>query len=162
VNTLPITKDEHLALIVSGTPDFEPDTKQSYSNTGYFLLGLILEKITGKSYAEVLEEKITSKIELNDTYLTTGNIDANKNEALTYIQFGGDWKPVPETHPTMLFSAGAIVSTPGDMAKFIQACLKESWFQKTLDHMKTKRTAKVWNGDIHVRRQNVLRAHGRG
>ena len=101
-----------LALIVKGTPDFEPDTKHSYSNSGYFLLGLILEKITGKSYAEALKERITSKIGLKDTYLATGNINVNKNEALTYIHFGGDWKPVTETHPSILFSAGAIVSTP--------------------------------------------------
>ncbi len=140
ISTLPITKDEHLALIVKGTPDFEPDTKRSYSNSGYFLLGLILEKITGKSYGEALEERITSKIGLNGTYLTTGNIDVNKNEALTYIHFGGDWKPVTETHPTLLFSAGAIVSTPGDMAKFIQALFEGKLVSKdTLDHMKTMR-----------------------
>ena len=121
VNTTPMTKDEMLALIVKGTPDFEPDTKHSYSNSGYFLLGLILEKLTGKSYEEALEERITSKIGLKDTYTATGNIDVNKNEALTYIHFGGDWKQVPETHPSILFSAGAIVSTPNDLAKFIQA-----------------------------------------
>ena len=51
VNTIPMTKDEMLALIVKGTPDFEPDAKHSYSNSGYFLLGLILEKVTGKPYA---------------------------------------------------------------------------------------------------------------
>ena len=140
INTLPMTKDEHLALIVKGTPDFEPDTKQSYSNSGYFVLGLILEKISGKSYAEVLEERITSKIGLNGTYLTTGNIDVNKNESLTYIHFGGDWKPVTETHPTILFSAGAIVSTPGDMAQFIQALFEGKLVSKdTLDLMKTMR-----------------------
>src|SRR6266536_1667158 len=107
MSTIPITKDEMLALIVKGTPDFEPDTKHSYSNSGYFLLGLILEKVTGKPYDRALEERIPSKIGLKDTYLTTGNIDVNKNEALTYIHFGGDWKPVTETHPTILFSAGA-------------------------------------------------------
>jgi CubicO group peptidase (beta-lactamase class C family) len=140
VSTIPMGKDEMLALIVKATPDFEPDTKQSYSNSGYFLLGLILEKITGKSYAEALEERITSKIGLKDTYLTTGNIDVNKNEALTYIHFGGDWKPVTETHPTILFSAGAIVSTPGDMAKFIQALFEGKLVSReTLDQMKTMR-----------------------
>ena len=87
VNTTPITKDEMLALIVKGTPDFEPDTKHSYSNSGYFLLGLILEKVTGKPYEEALKERITSKIGLKDTYIATGNIDVNKNEALTYIQY---------------------------------------------------------------------------
>jgi D-alanyl-D-alanine carboxypeptidase len=141
VSTIPMRKDEMLALIIKATPNFEPDTKQSYSNSGYFLLGLILEKITGKSYAEALEERIASKIGLKDTYLTTGNIDVNKNEALTYTHFGGgDWKPVTETHPTVLFSAGAIVSTPGDMAKFIQALFEGKLVSReTLDQMKTMR-----------------------
>src|SRR5688572_18766694 len=46
VNAIPMAKDEMLALIVKATPAFEPDTKQSYSNAGYYLLGLIIEKIT--------------------------------------------------------------------------------------------------------------------
>lgn len=44
VNTIPVTKDEMLALIVKTTPDFEPDTKRAYSNSGYQILGIILEK----------------------------------------------------------------------------------------------------------------------
>src|SRR5499426_460659 len=78
----PITKDEMLALIVNGTPEFEPDTKNSYSNSGYFLLGLILEKLIAKPYAEALEKRINSKLWLKDTYLATGRIDVNKGEAL--------------------------------------------------------------------------------
>jgi len=121
IHTLPMTKEEHLALIAKATPDFEPDTKQSYSNSGYFLLNLILEKITGKSYAEALQARITSKIGLKDTYTTTENIDVNKNESLTYIHFGGDWQQAPETHPSIAYGAGQIVSTPNDLAKFILA-----------------------------------------
>jgi CubicO group peptidase (beta-lactamase class C family) len=140
ISTLAMTKDEMLELIVKATPDFEPDTKRSYSNSGYFLLGLILEKITGRSYAEALEERIAAKIGLKGTYLATGTIDVNKNEALTYIHFGGDWKPVNETHPSILFSAGAITSTPLDMAKFIQALFEGKLVSKdTLEQMKTMR-----------------------
>jgi D-alanyl-D-alanine carboxypeptidase len=140
VNTIPMARDEMLALIAKGTPDFEPDTNHRYSNSGFLLLGLILEELTGKPYGEALEERITSKIGLNDTYVATGNIDVNKNEALTYIHFGGDWKQVPETHPSILFSAGAIVSTPGDMAKFIQALFDGKIISKEgLDRMKTIR-----------------------
>ena len=129
-----------LALIVKGTPDFEPDAKHSYSNSGYFLLGLILEKLTGKPYGEALEERITSKIGLADTYTATGSIDVNKNESLTYIHFGGDWKQVRETHPSILFGAGAIVSTPNDLAKFIQALFDGKIVSKeNLDQMKTIR-----------------------
>ncbi len=141
VNTTPMTIDEHLALIVKATPDFEPDTKSLYSNSGYFLLGLIIEKLTGKSYEAALQEKIVSKIGLKDTYIATGNIDVNKNESLTYFMIpGGDWKRVPETHPSLLFSAGAITSTPNDLAKFIQALFDGKLVSKeTLDQMKTMR-----------------------
>lgn len=141
VNTTPMTKDEHLALIVKATPDFEPDTKSLYSNSGYFLLGLIIEKLTGKSYEETLQKKIASKIGLKDTYTATGNIDVNKNESLTYFIIpGGDWKQVPETHPSLLFGAGAIVSTPNDLAKFIQALFDGKLISKeSLNQMKTMR-----------------------
>ncbi|HEY5746260.1 MAG TPA: serine hydrolase domain-containing protein, partial [Chryseolinea sp.] len=141
VNTIPMTKDEHLALIVKATPDFEPDTKSLYSNSGYFLLGLIIEKLTGKSYEAALQEKIATKIGLKDTYIATGNIDVNKNESLTYFMIpGGDWKQVPETHPSILFSAGAIVSTPNDLAKFIQALFDGKIVSKEgLDQMKMMR-----------------------
>jgi D-alanyl-D-alanine carboxypeptidase len=140
VHTIPMAKDEMLALIVKGTPDFEPGEKHRYSNSGYQLLGLILEQVTGKSYADALEERITSKIGLRDTYLATGNIDVSKNEALTYIHFGGDWKQHSETHPSILFSAGAIVSTPGDLAKFIQALFELKLIsQESLNAMKTIR-----------------------
>jgi D-alanyl-D-alanine carboxypeptidase len=116
-----VTKDELLAVISKGTPDFEPNAKQRYSNSGYLVLGLILEKLTGKPYEEILKKRIASKIGLKDTYTATGNIDVNKNEALTYMNLGGNWKQVPETHPSLLFSAGAIVSTPNDLTKFIKA-----------------------------------------
>jgi D-alanyl-D-alanine carboxypeptidase len=140
VSTIPIGKDEMLALIVKAAPDFEPDARRQYSNSGYFILGLILEKVTGKTYDRALEERIASKLGLKETYLATGNIDVSKSEALTYIHFGGDWKPVSETHPTLLFSAGAIVSTPADMAKFIQALFEGKLVSKeTLNQMKTIR-----------------------
>jgi D-alanyl-D-alanine carboxypeptidase len=141
VNTTPITKEEHLGLIVKATPDFEPDTKSLYSNSGYFLLGLIIEKLTGKSYETALYEKISKKIGLKDTYTANGNIDVNKNESLTYFIIpGSDWKQVPETHPSLLFGAGAIVSTPYDLAKFILALFDGKIVSKeSLDQMKTMR-----------------------
>ena len=121
VHTTPITKDEILALIGKAAPAFAPDSKFQYSNSGYFLLGLIVEKVTGKSYADALEEMINSKIGLKDTYTATGSIDVNRRESLTYIHTGSEWKQVPETHPSILFGAGQIVSTTNDLARFIRA-----------------------------------------
>jgi CubicO group peptidase (beta-lactamase class C family) len=139
-STQPITKDEMLALIVKAPPDFEPDTKHLYSNSGYFLLGLILEKVTGQTYAQALEERICSKIGLKDTYTATGSIDVSKNESLTYINTGSDWKQGPQTHPSILFGAGQIISTPNDMAKFIAALFDGKIVSsQSVDQMKTMR-----------------------
>ena len=136
----PVTRDEMLALIVKGTPEFEPDTKNSYSNSGYYLLSLILEKVTGKSYDQVLEQRINSRIGLADTYLATGRIDVNKGEALTYENTGSDWKLWKqgfETDPSIGFQ---LISTPGDMAKFIQSLFDLKLIsQESLDQMKTMR-----------------------
>jgi CubicO group peptidase (beta-lactamase class C family) len=137
---MPITKDEMLALVASGTPLFEPGTQHSYSNSGYFLLGLILERVTGKSYAEALEERIASRIRLKDTYVATGSIDVSKNESLTYLNTGSDWKQGTETHPSVLFGAGQIVSTPNDLARFAQALFDLRLLSRaSLDLMTTMR-----------------------
>ncbi|HEX9959296.1 MAG TPA: serine hydrolase domain-containing protein, partial [Pyrinomonadaceae bacterium] len=118
--TNPITKDEMVAVIAKSKPDFEPDAKYAYSNSGYFLLGMLVEKLTGKSYGEALRKRITSKLGLKDTYAGTGSIDVNKNESFSY-RYVRDWEQQPETHSSILFGSGAIISTPNDLVRFIQA-----------------------------------------
>jgi len=138
--TEPMTIDELLALITKGEPDFEPGTQNRYSNSGYFLLGLIIEKVTGKTYAENLKERITSKLGMKETYTATSPIDVRNNEAQTYMSLGGEWKTVPETHPSNLFGAGFIVSTPADLAIFIQSLFDLKLIpQASLSLMKTMR-----------------------
>ncbi len=163
VNTTPITKDEMFALIAKATPDFEPDSKHSYSNSGYFLLGLILEKLTGKPYEEALKERITSKIGLKDTYTATGSIDVNKNESLTYFNLGGEWKQHSETHPSILFGGGQIVSTPNDLAKFIQALFDGKIVSKeSLDQMKTMRDGEGLGMEPHTFAGKAFYGHAGG
>jgi CubicO group peptidase (beta-lactamase class C family) len=77
--------------------------------------------VTGKSYREAVQERITSRLALNDTYVATSAIDVSKGETLAYQYFPAGWKQREETHATLLFSGGAIVSTPYDMVKFIEA-----------------------------------------
>ncbi len=116
----PRTQAEVVAKIAEGKPDFEPDSRHRYSNAGYVLLGYIVEKAGGKPYQEALKERISSRAGLKDTYLGTGNTDPGKNEALSYSQIGG-WKEAAELHLSVPAGAGAILSTPADMAKFIHA-----------------------------------------
>ncbi|MFD2571858.1 serine hydrolase domain-containing protein [Spirosoma soli] len=131
-----MTKDELLALVVNSKPDFEPDAKDAYSNTGFQLLGMLIEKLTGQSYQEALQERITSKIGLKDTYLAMGNIDVNKNECFSY-RYYLDWKQEPQTHASLLFGSGALISTPADLATFIQTLFNLKLVSKeSLDQMK--------------------------
>ena len=133
----PRTKDEVVARIAQGQPDFEPDAMHRYSNAGYVLLGYVLEKAGGKPYSEALKERITSKIGLKDTYLGIGNTDAGKNESFSYRYIGG-WKEAAELDFSVPGGAGSILSTPTDMTKFIQALFDLKLVsQDSLNQMKT-------------------------
>jgi len=135
----PRTREEVVARIAQGQPDFEPDAMHRYSNAGYILLGYIVEKAGGKPYQEALKERITSKIGLKDTYAGAGNTDPSKNEALSYIYIGG-WKEAAELEFSVVAGAGSILSTPTDMTKFIQALFDLKLVsQNSLNQMKTMR-----------------------
>ena len=114
------THDEMIALVAKGKPAFEPGEKYGYSNSNYLALGYIVEKVTGKPYEVALKERITSKIGLKDTYVGTGMTEVNKNEGLSY-RYGRDWDQVSETHMSIPGGAGAVISTPNDLVKFIEA-----------------------------------------
>jgi CubicO group peptidase (beta-lactamase class C family) len=116
----PRTKDETLAFIAKGTPDFEPGEKRSYSNAGYVLLGFVVEKLAGKPYQDALKKRITGKLGLKDTYAGTGKTDVSKKESFSY-SYAGDWKQHEEMDLSIPGGAAAIISTPSDLVKFIQA-----------------------------------------
>jgi CubicO group peptidase (beta-lactamase class C family) len=133
------TREEIVARVAQGQPDFEPDALHKYSNAGYILLGYIVEKAGGKPYQEALKERITSRIGLKDTYLGTGNTDPEKNEALSYIYVGG-WREGAELDFSVAAGAGSILSTPADMTRFIQALFDVKLVsQDSLKHITTMR-----------------------
>jgi D-alanyl-D-alanine carboxypeptidase len=136
----PRTKDEVVARIAQGQPNFEPDAKYQYSNEGYILLGQIVEKVGGKPYQDALKERITSKIGLQNTYyLAIGSTDAGRNESVSYRYLDG-WKEAAELDFSVPGGAGSILSTPTDMTKFIQALFDLKLVSAdSLKHMTTMR-----------------------
>lgn len=96
--------------------EFEPGTERAYSNSGYVLLGAIIEKITGKSYHQNVVERIIKPLNMTETYV----IDKNKvpNRAIGYYKdmrgnisnnLGFTEVPNPD---------GGFHSTPNDIVKF--------------------------------------------
>lgn len=106
------------------TSTFEPDSKHEYSNSNYFILGEIIEKVTKKSYAENLKNRITGKLYLKNTYYTTEKTDITKRESYSYTFDGEYWDKVDEWNNDIAFSSGGIISTPEDLTKFIRELLK--------------------------------------
>ncbi|WP_448702827.1 serine hydrolase domain-containing protein [Mucilaginibacter sp. AW1-3] len=134
----PKSEAEMLVIIAKQKPDFQPDTKAEYSNTNFVLLGYIIEKLTGKTYAEELKLRITSKIGLSDTYYGA-KINPAKNEAYSY-NYANQWIPATETDMSIPGGAGAVVSTPTDLVKFIDALFTGKLVSAaSLELMKTMR-----------------------
>ena len=114
------TKDQMLSRIKTYDLDFEPGSNTAYSNTNYLLLGYIIETLDKTSYADVLKKRIMDKIGLDNT-LYGGKVNTNNSESNSYVRTKGKWKLLPETDMSNPGGAGAIVSTSGDLTKFMNA-----------------------------------------
>ena len=134
----PNTKELALKKIENYTSIFEPDTKHEYSNSNYFILGLIIEKITKKSFAENLKTRISDKLDLKNTYYTNEKTDVSKRESYSYIFNGENWEQIDEWNNDIAFSSGGIISTPEDLTKFIYKLFKGNLVSPaSLELMKT-------------------------
>jgi D-alanyl-D-alanine carboxypeptidase len=83
-NTQPKTEQEMLAIISKGGSDFDPDSKAAYSNSNYVVLTYVLEKVYGKPYATILNEKIVQPLGLTNTYVFD-KINTSKQESKSYF-----------------------------------------------------------------------------
>lgn len=103
--------------------DFSPGEKFQYSNSNYLLLGYIIEKLDHLSFSIALKNRITSRIGLSNTYYGKEVLDTVENKSLSYRFEAGKWTAVDERDFSGLVpgAAGSIVSTPGDMVRFVEA-----------------------------------------
>ncbi|HMQ46964.1 MAG TPA: beta-lactamase family protein [Saprospiraceae bacterium] len=109
-----------LAIIKNMELLFEPGTENEYSNAGYILLGAIIEKVTGKSYAENVNERIKKPLQLHS--LVTQHIKNTPNRAIGYMKTIDGF----EDNENVVFepkSDGGCYATAADMMKFYRAYL---------------------------------------
>ena len=144
--TRSFTPEELVTLVAgSGLSDFEPgaEGQWNYSNTGYILLGLIIEKATGKSYEENLKERIFEPLGFKQTYLQAGQPEAG---ALPQAYFHSPFDfTTGEWNASQGWSAGAVVSTPEEFAVFLKALFTGKLFTQpaTLELMQQHTAAGV-------------------
>jgi D-alanyl-D-alanine carboxypeptidase len=96
-----------------------PGQRYHYSDTGYVLLGLILEEVTGKSYAELCRERIFEPLEMHHTYLE-GHEDSIGELAHCYLVIDGEYIDALQISGSCDWAAGGHVSTLGDLDKFLR------------------------------------------
>ncbi|WP_232224093.1 serine hydrolase [Gillisia sp. CAL575] len=110
----PFSPNEFTALFKDMELEFEPGEKFTYSNSGYFLLGLIIEKVTGKSYEENLQEKIFTPLNMKDSGFDHHDLIL-KNRASGYEKQGNSYVNAPYLDMSIPYAAGSLYSTVEDL-----------------------------------------------
>lgn len=135
-HTEPKNRKELYDIILAGGSDFEPNSKSQYSNANYVLLTWLMEDLYGKKYPTLIKEFITEPLKLPDTYVGV-KTDAGSGETYSYT-FAGNWKKEKETDMSIPLGAGAIVSTPRDLVRFIEGLFDGKVVSSaSLEQMKT-------------------------
>ena len=100
--------------------EFTPGTKFVYNNSGYLLLGLILESLTGQTYAEHLRQIIFEPLGMKDTGADVSSTIL-PHRAVGYVSAGKEIRNAPYTDMAWPFAAGVLYSTVDDLLKWDQA-----------------------------------------
>jgi CubicO group peptidase (beta-lactamase class C family) len=121
----PVDPKEMVETYCMGDLEFEPGSEFRYNNSGFYLLGAIIEEVTGKPYEEVLQARIFYPAKMKDTLY--GHTDAIiPKRAAGYVRIGGGVQNAPYTNMSIPFSAGALLSTVEDLFRLDQAFYEDT------------------------------------
>ncbi len=114
----PTTPAQLVARFRDKPLDFPPGTKWSYSNSGYALLGYLIERLSAKSYAQFIQDNIFRPLHMKDSGYDS-NTQVIERRALGYTP-GPDGKPVPAGYidMTIPYAAGGLYSTVEDLLRW--------------------------------------------
>ena len=137
----PISPAGIIKTIDKSPLDFEPGTKWHYDNTGYELLGMIIEKLDRTSYANSLSKRILTPLGMTHTYFTSEQTIV-KHRAQGYSPQIGGLRHAPYLNMSWPYAAGSMESTVLDLAKWdaalygsqvlSQDLLKQMWTRTVL------------------------------
>ena len=117
----PVPKQRVMDLFWNKPLEFAPGKQFAYNNSGYFLLGMVAEKVTGKPYEQVMRDMIFKPLGMAQSGFDFINLPA-QSRAFGYDTLTADYySPYPHPDSTVIYSAGGIYSTTGDMYKWGKA-----------------------------------------
>jgi CubicO group peptidase (beta-lactamase class C family) len=104
--------------VLTRGPAFVPGAEYQYCNTGYVLLGAIIEAVAGQSYADYLQANVFDPLEMSRTGVDDKPA-IRSNIAVGYTSFAlGPWELARDYHPSWEFGTGGLYSTVTDMRKW--------------------------------------------
>ena len=124
------SRDEIVKEFYKLPSEFAPGETWAYDNTGYYLLGIIIEKASGKNYWQFLDERIFKPLGMNSTRNTDVKMIV-PNRAAGYGWMTDHWENRPVLAPFVAFSAGSVLSTVEDLAKWDAALYTEKLLKKS-------------------------------
>ncbi|HEY9411744.1 MAG TPA: serine hydrolase domain-containing protein [Jiangellaceae bacterium] len=120
----PPTPEQMVSFGLRHGSQFEPGTDFTYSNTGYTILGLLVEKLTGQRIGEAIEERITAPLGLDETsYAYAGMKQMQGPHFRGYLGVPPLLFEVSGHEPGLWAGAGALVSSGADLTAFVDALL---------------------------------------
>ncbi|TCO65654.1 D-alanyl-D-alanine carboxypeptidase [Actinocrispum wychmicini] len=116
------TPAEEVAIALRRPADFAPGSRYAYSNTNYIVVGMLIERVTGKPFGDELQRRVITPLGLQDTYLpATGELDIRGPHPEGYATIAGTVTDVSRVEPSVPWAAGSIVSTGVDLNRFYAA-----------------------------------------
>ena len=116
----PYTPDEFVKKFADKSLEFTPGEQFNYSNSGYFLLGVIVEKLSGKTYEAMLHDNIFKPLGMHDSGYDN-HADILKNRATGYQRQGNSYVNSNYLDMSIPYAAGSLYSTAEDLYKWDQA-----------------------------------------
>lgn len=124
--TKPASREMMMALFRDKPFDFSPGTSWNYSNSGYSLLGYIIEAVTRKPYEQAVRKYIFTPLGMTHSGFDFANLK-NKEKATGYFKLDDkETVAAPVVDSTVSYSAGAVYSTTGDLYLWHKALQKNS------------------------------------
>ena len=126
----PISKAKLLSFFIDKPLYFEPGTQYAYCNSGYILLGLIIENVCGKSYEQMVRQYILSPLKMVHSGFDFVSLKS-KQKALGYTRFSKaeNISSMP-WDSTFTYSAGSLYSTANDLYLWHQGLLNNKIISK--------------------------------
>ncbi len=148
-------------LVKNGVLDFSPGRRFKYSNSGYNLLSMIIEKVSGKSYRRFLDENVFDKLNMSDTIVFDETKPDMDNRAIAYARTRRGYR----SNDFMLTTTGSsgIFSSVEDLYKWDQALYTEDLISTTTLDEAFYPHQRSWSREYYgygwrIRQQNGIKA----